>query len=376
MAGNDVAASTPGSAPAAAGSGSRACARRSPSSAPAPRSGRRRRSCPSSRTRSVRSFSMFGGETTCSHTSPRSSAIEDSRLPYDSRVRVLAEVGRADRGGLLAHVHPVSLGEQREDAVRVVRGDRLPVLRGQVAVHDRRLGALGRVVDRVGVLEPGGVAWRAPRSPGTLRVEPVVLVHQRVGGQLVQQHHHDRRARHAPDRAALASLGKASSEIWPLSRNSSRNTSGAGESTFRNERTGSARAQRRGRGADRDGQDDQHACPRRRATSSAPAPAISATSAPEEDHVRGLPHLRPDQPEQQLDRRAGRRRQHHQQHREADDVEARRAARGEELGVVLQEVEQRLCNGEGPEDREVQVAPRRPLFRGRSLCSFSLLGRA
>ena len=42
---------------------------------------------------------------------------------------------------------------------------------------------------------------------------------------------------------AFASLGNASSEIWPLSRNSSRNTSGAGESTFRNERTGSARAQ-------------------------------------------------------------------------------------------------------------------------------------
>ena len=46
-----------------------------------------------------------------------------------------------------------------------------------------------------------------------------------------------------PIERAFASSGNASSEIWPLSRNSSRNTSGAGESTFRNERTGSARAQ-------------------------------------------------------------------------------------------------------------------------------------
>jgi hypothetical protein len=41
---------------------------------------------------------------------------------------------------------------------------------------------------------------------------------------------------------ALASLGKASSEIEPLNRNSARNTSGAGDRTFKNERTGSARS--------------------------------------------------------------------------------------------------------------------------------------
>ena len=41
---------------------------------------------------------------------------------------------------------------------------------------------------------------------------------------------------------AFASEGNASSEIWPLSRNSSRNTSGTGERMLRNERTGSARS--------------------------------------------------------------------------------------------------------------------------------------
>ena len=32
----------------------------------------------------VSSLSMSGGETTCSHTSPRSSAIDEMRWPYDS----------------------------------------------------------------------------------------------------------------------------------------------------------------------------------------------------------------------------------------------------------------------------------------------------
>jgi hypothetical protein len=43
---------------------------------------------------------------------------------------------------------------------------------------------------------------------------------------------------------ALASSGNASSEICELKRNNARKTSGAGESTFRNERTGSVRAHR------------------------------------------------------------------------------------------------------------------------------------
>jgi hypothetical protein len=73
--------------------------------------------------------------------------------------------------------------------------------------------------------------------------------------------------------------------------------------------------------------------------------------------VRALAHLGPDQPEQQLDPEQEKRRQHHEQHREADDVEAGRATGGEELRVVLQEIEERLGYGERPEDREVQEGP-------------------
>ena len=156
---------------------------------------------------------------------------------------------------------------------------------------------------------------------------------------------------------AFASSGNASSEIWPLSRNSSRNTSGAGESTFRNERTGSARAQSAAT-----------------ATPTATDSTISTVSEAsnrllqglrgdqrheraEEDDVRAPAHLGPDQAEQKLDPQQEQRRQHHQQHREADDVEAGRAAGGEELRVVLQEIEERLSYRERPEDGEVQVGP-------------------
>jgi len=49
------------------------------------------------------------------------------------------------------------------------------------------------------------------------------------------------------------------------------------------------------------------------------------------------------------------RRRHEQQHeREQDDIPAGRAARGEELAVLPEQVEQRLGHREGPEDEQVQ----------------------
>ena len=203
---------------------------------------------------------MFGGETTCSQTSPRSSDIEDSRLPYDSSGCVsLQRSGEQTEVASSLHVHPVALGEQREDAVRVVRGDRLPVLRGQVAVHDRRLGALGRVVDRVGVLEPGGVVRKLSEARVALLVQLVVLVHQRVGGQLVQQHHHDRRARHAPDRAGARLVREGELRDLPAQQEQQQeHERGRREHVQeRADRLGT-RPERRDRGADRHGQHDQH----------------------------------------------------------------------------------------------------------------------
>ena len=304
---------------------------------------------------------MSGGDTTCSHTSPRSSAIDDSRFGYASSPSAsLAQVARADRRGLLVDVQPVRLGEEREDAVRVVRRDRLLVLRREVAVHDRRLRALGGVVDRVGVAEPGGVRRQLGEARVALRVELVVLVHERVRRQLVEQHHHDRRARHAAHRQRLRLAREG--ELGDLAAEQ--------EQQQEHERD---RRQDVQEGAHRLGARPQRpptaapiATDRTISTVSeasidffSACAAISATSAPRSTDVRHLARLRPDQPDQQLDRQQDRRRQHHQQDREADDVEARGAAGGEELGVVLQQVEQRLRDREGPEDGQVQIRPAR-----------------
>jgi hypothetical protein len=103
--------------------------------------------------------------------------------------------------------------------------------------------------------------------------------------------------------------------------------------------------------------------------------------------VHDAPGGRAGEAGEQLDREQERRRQRHQQHRERDDVEARGAAGGEELGIVLEQVEERLCDRKGPEDRQVEVGPGglfcKPAFGallrrlGRSFgCAHPLFGRA
>ena len=114
---------------------------------------------------------------------------------------------------------------------------------GQVAVHDRRLGALGGVVDRVGVLEPGGVAGQLGEAGVARGVEVARRSSTSVfAGSSSSSTTTIGACVTPPIVRALASSGKASSEIGPLNRNSARKTSGTGERTLRNERTGSAAA--------------------------------------------------------------------------------------------------------------------------------------
>ena len=213
------------------------------------------------------------------------------------------------------------------------------VLLRKVAVHDRRLRALGGVVDRVRVLEPGGVAGQLAEARKALGVDPVVLVHQRVRGQLVEQHHHDRGARHAADRARLGLVRERQL----------RDLAAQEEQQEENERDGrqdvqerahrlGARPQDRDRGADRQREHDQHGVRGVERLLERLGGDQRHEHAEERD-VGAVAHLRPDQPEQELDPEQDRRRQRHQQHGEAHDVEPGRPARSEELRVVLQEVE-------------------------------------
>ena len=181
------------------------------------------------------------------HVQPDEAEVRGHRLHALAvglgETRVLAQPARAQRGGLLGDVHPVRLAEQREQAGGMVGGDR-QLARGRVvAVHDRRLRVLGRVVHRVGVAEP----CRGPLELGEGRVADRVhvpaIVHERAQRELVEEHHHDRGPHRACDRpSARFWLGKASPDTGAVKRNRARNRTGAAERTFMNHSTTATRA--------------------------------------------------------------------------------------------------------------------------------------
>ena len=204
---------------------------------------------------------MSGGETTCSHTRPRSSDIDEMRLPYDSSGRVSSQRSREQTvvASSSTFIRCV-LREQREDAVRVVRGDRLPVLRGQVAVHDRGLRALGGVVDRVRVLEPGGVLGqlREARDSASSSSSSFASTSVFEGSSSSSTTTIGARAT-PPIVRASASPGNASSEIWPLQQEQQQEHERHRREHVEERAHGlGPRPERGERGADRHAQRDQH----------------------------------------------------------------------------------------------------------------------
>jgi hypothetical protein len=116
------------------------------------------------------------------------------------------------------------------------------------------------------------------------------------------------------------------------------------------------RVERRQRGADRDREDDQERV-RQVDRLLQRLGGDQGDERRDQDEVRALTGGPPGEPYEQLHPQEHERRQHNQEDGEADDVEARRATGGEELGVVLQEVEQGLGDRERPEDGEAEVGP-------------------
>ena len=239
----------------------------------------------------------------------------------------------------------------------MVARDRLFVLLGQVAVHDRRLRALGGVVDRVGVLEPGRAVGELREAGVALPVELPVLVDQRVDRQLVEQDDHDRRLGDAADRPGARLVGERE-----LRDRAAEEEQGEEHERRRREdvqerahRLGS-QPEERGGGADRHRQHDQDDV-RRVDRLLQSLGGDQRHEARDQDDVGGAPRTAAGQAHEQLDPEQQQRRQHHEQDGEGDDVEARRAAGGEELGVVLQQVEERLGDREAPQHGQVQVGP-------------------
>ena len=277
----------------------------------------------------------------------------------------------------------MGLGEQREDAVRVVGRDRQAVLRRQVSVHDRGLRPLGGVVDGERVLEPGRVPGQLGEPRISLGVEAILLVHQGVGRQLVEQHDDDRSLGHTADGASPGLLGEGELRHRRPDQEQQQEHERRGRQDVEE---GAERLRPGVEGGQRDpdghGQADQE--PVRDVDRLLQRlPGDERDQRGEEDQVSRAEHPAPGQAQQQLDGQQQQRREHHQQDREGDDVEARGAAGGEELRVVTQEVEERLRDGEGPEHGEVEEVPHRLLRqwplgrrRGRPLAAHQPFGRA
>ena len=95
--------------------------------------------------------------------------------------------------GRLLDVHVVALSQRREQAQRVVRGDREPSVGGAKAAEDGRHRLRRLVGHRGRVRIPGGIPGQASQMREPARVDPSATVAERCAGQLVEDHHHHRR---------------------------------------------------------------------------------------------------------------------------------------------------------------------------------------
>ena len=270
-----------------------------------------------------------------------------------------AELARAELRHRLGDLHRIRAAEEREEVVRVVGEERQPARFGVAAGQDRG-HRLGRVlVDGGGVPEPRRVACK----PGEVRVadavDLAVLVHQGRDRQLIEHDEHDRRAgshrRHAP-RLRLAL------ELELVQRRVDEEEGGE------DERRGGEHGQegsdaltrrvRRGEG-DPGGSGEREREPCRRVARPDHDLERDERRQPGDEHqVKRLLRARVDQPSDDLGEDQEERRPEQEPQRQHNQVERGRPAHDEELRRVTQQVVERLGDGEGREDEQVDAAGR------------------
>ncbi len=247
----------------------------------------------------------------------------------------------------------------------MVRGDRQAVLAREPPVEDRGHRVGGVLIDRCGVAVPGRVGGE-PREVG---VEPLVDApvgaHQRVDGELVEDHEHDGSGRAHVRRLDVGAAGE--DQVRDVGHEQEQGQ----EHERRRAEHGQERARRgqphvgdRSRRAERHCEHErgQRAGLRDRLEGDRPdqqrhADEVYAPAHRLTDPVRG-----PFEGEHRQRRREG------DQQREGDDLPRRRAARGEELRVATEQVEQRLRDRQRPQHGDVQppLEQRPPAHRGHA----------
>jgi len=296
-------------------------------------------------------------------------------LPAERARQVRADLHRAQVRFPVHDVEPGRAAEQREKVARVVGVHREVPGAGVQPGEDGRHRVRRPLADGGVAREPGGASREAGERGEPHCVDSLLRVEQRVQRQLVEddQHHWNPR---------------------PLVRRVGRGRSGEGqlgrvrvEEEEREEEHG-RRCERRDDhpGSPEPRVDGSRCCSRcrREDDEQPPGRAEGADRLQDEEtderRDEDVVHDRPSPPGHHgFDREQHSRGDEHEREREEDDVPARRAARAEELGVLAEQVEQRLGERERGEHEQVQPrdaqahyearSRRRPSRRLRSLLS-------
>ena len=274
-----------------------------------------------------------------------------------ARLLALADVARAELRLRLDDVHPVALAEQREKVVGVVLVDGERAFLRVPPGQKRRHGNRRRARDGGHVAEPER-ALRQTREVGkTAGVDVAVRVLERDRRELVEEQEDDR-CRVADRRGGGAGLGVREDErVYRRPEQEDREEDGRRRGEDRQE---PARGPHAPDGEceadpDRDRAHDQ----RRRPAEAGPLQRLDAEDRAEggqEDQVQDESRLATDELDEYLDGEQDESRDEDDDEPEQEDVAGRGAVRGEELGVLAEDVEERLREGEAGDGEQLREA--------------------
>ena len=280
------------------------------------------------------------------------------RAVTERALEVRAERGRTEVRLLVGDVELRGTAEEREQVLPVVGVDRELAGLREAAGEDRRDRVRRPFADRGCVLEPGRAACEPSEVREANRVDAAVRVEQRVDRQLVERDQHDGRV--GPLACCLRGLRgeREPRDVRIEQEQREEEERRGGEHGQREPGRACAQVELGRAGAERDG--DGHEQPAGSARAADRLQHEQRHQAGDEDGV----HDPAQAPAEQILQPEQDRRRHEQEHeREHDRVPAGRAAGGEELAVLAEQVEERLRDRERPEHEQVQAG--QPPRQGR-----------
>ena len=296
--------------------------------------------------------------------------VDDSRVRVerretrpDARRLAVADLRGAQPRLRLRDLHPVAVREQREEVVRVVLRDGYRAGDRRIAGQDHRDGDGRGRRKRGRVAEPRRRPRESREVREALRIDVPVRLEQVVDRELVEEQVDDRRRGRDRRSARVDRLRKH--ELLDLrieEKGDEEDQRRAGEDRQKRPHEGHTPGRDGERDADRNRAGDQE----ERAVDVAPLERLHAEDRGEKAEEHVVEHdgiASRDELDDDLDREQQERRHERDGEREEDDVAGRRAAHGEELGVLAEDVEERLRERKARDGEQLSTANRRARAR-------------